>query len=699
MTKKLTVCFLSLFLVLGLEIGVQKEINFAYTKPLITNSGIIYPISLRTGIDAGGNKVFLDNEFLSYIKQEKFLTGKYEGYAFDLDEDGFLSKEECETVRVLSLSGRTEIQSLQGLEAFPKLRELYCNGTSIRSINLSYNPRLQILTCSDTPLQSIDISKCPLLRELKLSNCQLSCLQLAENKALSFLTCQNQNREVGEYRENGRYLVQLTDLDANIDLNRVSDVKIDGVSGDGIHSGYDRKTGLVYCSDEMRQISYVYTFSYGGTIGDGVDLEMQVTLPLTTGIRESYDTGEGSRVLPQFFLAGEKDGEPESPKRDGYQFTGWYTDSFRTKPYHFGNIMNDNTILYAGWKKKEYKVFYQSEAKKWERSSTVDWWTANLTPPKEEIPVRNGYTLVGWQTESGRFITKAQEAVITFGDASGDSNVEETTLQAIWKENNGYQLNLEMVLPAHLRKQVENMPISRAGTSFAWSDSNLLSTLSVPKLAGHQFAGWFTAKSGGIQVTRDMTYQTLYEAQFGNTAGDIHIPTLYGRFIPTNYTVFYHVCGGSRVAAKQNVLWGSSGLLPAKNPKKKGYIFAGWKLDDKKITNKTKLNQDKYKYTNSLILKAIWFKKYEQKGKIFRRYGYVYKVTKSNKKGNCVKLLKVTKKKAVIRNKVFLNGKYFKLVSIQKKALKKIKKIRIKVPKKMRKKYRRMAKKAGGKKL
>lgn len=695
---KWMLCCLLLFMVV--EIGADSRLISAYTEPLVTNSGITYPISLSTGKDAKGRTVFADEAFLNYIKQAKYETGKYEGCLLDLDEDGSLSKEECETVRILSPADNPGIRSMEGVEAFPKLRELYGNGTGISRLDLSNNPRLQVLTCSNTPLAALNISNCPLLKELKISGCQLACLDLSGNTALNFLVCQTQSRDAGEYQEDNRYLVQLTDLDPDMDLSKVSDVRIDGAPGDNIHSGYDERTGTVYCSDEMKQITYVYTFDFRGILGESVDSELRVTLNLTTGLRESYDTAGGTKVLSQFVTLGSKDREPEMPERAGYRFTGWYEDAACTSPYSFGNVLAHNKILYAGWEKRAYKVKYEAEGSDLdgkEREGLVDWWTANLIPTQEKSPVRAGYTLIGWRTESGIIITEENAASVTYGDAAGDNEAEITTLRAVWEMNTGYALNLDVVLSDSQRKLVEYMPYFPDGTMFSWNQSDLLSKIWSPMLPGHQFAGWYTAKAGGIQVTQHTTYGEIYQAQFnGQEAG--RTPTLYGRFTPTSYTIYYNECGGSSVEDRTHITWGSTNLLPSQKTKKKGYLFAGWKLDGVKITSKTRLNQSQYAYQDSLTLKAVWYKRYEKKGKIFKRYGCKYKVTQSSKKGNKVKLIEITKKKITLRNKVFYNGKYFKVTSIRKKALKMAKKIRLKVPKKQKNKYIRMIKKAGGKK-
>ena len=48
-------------------------------------------------------------------------------------------------------------------------------------------------------------------------------------------------------------------------------------------------------------------------------------------------------------LKGEKFARPEDPAKDGFAFTGWYTDRACTKIYDFDNTVTDTLILYAGW--------------------------------------------------------------------------------------------------------------------------------------------------------------------------------------------------------------------------------------------------------------------------------------------------------------------------------------------------------------
>lgn len=699
--RQLLVCLLVFAMLAGL-MGVNEDwgdVTHAYTQPLVTNSGVVYPISLSTGKDAAGKLVFPDKNFFTYIKQGKFQTGGYSGYLFDLDENGFLSKEECELVRVLSVSARKDIKSIKGIEAFPKLRELYCSGTGIAEIDLSNNPRLQILTCSDNEITSLDVSACPILKTLQVSGCGLTSLNLSANTKLDFLTCMYQERTAYEYKDGSQYKVSLGDWDKNINLSKVSNVEIDGAAGDGVNSGYNAKNGTVYCSDEMQQISYQYDFSFSGVSGSSVDTVMNVTLNLKTGNREYYVTNGGSSVLAQYVEAGQKDKEPERPKKDGYRLTGWYK-----KPacgaedrWSFGTALNGNVVLYAGWEKKNYKVYYDTKggvpAVK-ERKGTVDWWTANLIPTGVSVPKKMGYNLAGWLTGSGKIITPKNAAGISYGQAVKNDEKDSTTLTAQWKAKTGYNLRFRKNLTDKLGRKVEDFPDDEMSGRIDWNSSDCVAWEDEPILAGYDFLGWYTAKSGGKKVTYKTLYSEIYTSQFkGDSAANI--PTLYARFKRKTFTVYYKERGGSKVKDRTDIVWGSANLLPKKKTKRKNYIFAGWKCDDKRITKKTRINDICDGYDDFVYLKAFWYKKYEKKGKKFWRYGCRYQVTQSNKKGNKVRLIQVKKgkKKITIYDKVFFHGKNFRLKSIKKGALKRVKKVILKVPKKQKKKYRKMLRK------
>ena len=106
-------------------------------------------------------------------------------------------------------------------------------------------------------------------------------------------------------------------------------------------------------------------------------------------------------------------------------------------------------------------------------------------------------------------------------------------------------------------------------------------TLPTPKRAGYTFTGWFTAKSGGQQVTPSTKVPSEPEI------------TLYAQWSARTYTVNFDPRSGTVKPTSKTVKFGSSyGTLP--NPDRYGYNFAGWytsKSGGDLITASTKMTQ------------------------------------------------------------------------------------------------------------
>lgn len=663
----------------------------AYTQQEGKRAEITYPISLSTGLDAAGRLIFPDKEFLSYIAAESFQSGLYRGMRFDLDQDGTLSQEECELVRILRINGRKDILSIEGIGAFPKLRELYCANTGITILDVSYNSRLQVLSAYNNAIKSLDTSECPLLKSLDVHSASITSLDLSKNLLLEFLNLDNQSRNTGEYQSAGRFIVNLYDLDTKLDIAKISQVKIDGAQGDGIHSTYHKDEGMVSCSDEMQTINYCYD--------TGNRSQMEVCLHISPAYREAYETNGGTKVLSQYVKLGDKDSEPEQPKKDGYCFTGWYTkkDGNVMTQWNFNETLSGNITLYAGWKKKCYQVNFDAMGATFgvpETVKDVDWWTTNFVPRQK--PIKKGYTFLGWQTENGQLLTEENMSSLTYGQASGDSDKDEMMLTAVWEAKKGYRLSFSTELNVSQQEMVNNMPQDNRDGTITWTSKEFLDWNCEPELAGYNFLGWFTERNGGSKVTPETRYGDIYAQQYTDDSVG-NIPTLYARFQKKKITIYYDTRGGSQVDNRSDVEWGSKNLLPLQKTKKKNYIFAGWKCAGKKVKKTTTTDEISDGFEDTITLTAVWYKKYEKKGTTFKRYGCRYKIIQSNKKGQRVRLIGVTRKKVTIRNKIFYNGKMFTLSGIKHKILKGAK-VKLKVPAKQKKRYTKLIKSAGAKK-
>lgn len=62
-----------------------------------------------------------------------------------------------------------------------------------------------------------------------------------------------------------------------------------------------------------------------------------------------YDTQGGSSVAASHPVQGGKLLKPADPEREGYRFTGWYTDAACTVAWDFDDPVNADMTLYAGW--------------------------------------------------------------------------------------------------------------------------------------------------------------------------------------------------------------------------------------------------------------------------------------------------------------------------------------------------------------
>ncbi|KIP51398.1 InlB B-repeat-containing protein, partial [Leucobacter komagatae] len=64
----------------------------------------------------------------------------------------------------------------------------------------------------------------------------------------------------------------------------------------------------------------------------------------------SFDSAGGSTVAAVTAEHGNTITAPAKPTRDGYEFTGWYSDSATTARFDFATPVTAEMTLYAGWK-------------------------------------------------------------------------------------------------------------------------------------------------------------------------------------------------------------------------------------------------------------------------------------------------------------------------------------------------------------
>ncbi len=127
----------------------------------------------------GNAPVFEDDVFRSYIYSN-----------FDKNNDDFLSREEVLLVTDIYCR-ESAISSLSGIEYFPNVRLIRCDGNRLTSLDVSRNSALDFLTCANNQLTSLDVSSNPALKAFWCDHNQLTSLDVSSCPALELLICGN----------------------------------------------------------------------------------------------------------------------------------------------------------------------------------------------------------------------------------------------------------------------------------------------------------------------------------------------------------------------------------------------------------------------------------------------------------------------------------------------------------------------------
>ncbi len=310
-------------------------------------------------------------------------------------------------------------------------------------------------------------------------------------------------------------------------------------------------------------------------------------------------------------------GEPSPlaiPIRTGYTFNGWFTEENGGSQILDSTIVRtvNNHTLYAQWSANDYYVSYNPN--EGECDSLGKWVTFDSEYGELAIPRRTGYAFDGWFISLAGDKITAETTVKTASDH---------TLIAKWNANQytvTFNANGGSVSPA-------NKKVTYDGT---------YGELPTPTRAGYTFKGWFTASTGGTQITAEtqvttasdheiyaqwvknpiVTFnanggsvsQTTKEVITGETYGELPTPTrdghtfdgwftastggsqvtsttevttesdhtLYAHWTPHTYTVTYDANGGSGAPSAQTKTYGVDLTLSSKKPTRSGYTFKGW---------------------------------------------------------------------------------------------------------------------------
>ena len=286
---------------------------------------------------------------------------------------------------------------------------------------------------------------------------------------------------------------------------------------------------------------------------------------------------------------------PENPKKDGYNFAGWYkNEDLSGERYYVPTTMPaENITLYAKWEAYTYTVKFNANGGSAETTMSNMNFKYNIAQKlTANIYSKLGHNFVGWSTElNGEKVYDNAESVTILSLVDD----EIINLYAVWEaytytvvfNPNGGTSDVEMI-----------------DMEFKYNTEQALSKNTFTKL-GHNFVGWSTEENSEEADYDDEEKITI------TSLTDCEVITLYAVWTPYTYTVVFNPNGGTSDAAMEDMSYKYNEAQPlSKNTYSKvGHRFDGWATEkdgqgvygDGETITITSLN-----YEEPITLYAVW---------------------------------------------------------------------------------------------
>ena len=304
--------------------------------------------------------------------------------------------------------------------------------------------------------------------------------------------------------------------------------------------------------------TYTAEYDFATEITANITLYAKWVLEVAT---ITYNSKNGSLVIPQEVTVGEKTTAPTPPTRNGYIFNKWCIDYECTIEFNFDTAITENITLYAAWKRTCNVIFNTAGGSAVATQVVIIGALAvyPITPKKEN------YTFVYWCTD------KALTEKYDFSAPVTDN----ITLYACY-----VQIANTVLFNSMGGSAVEPQRVPIGGHAIEPEK---------PVKEGFDFVYWATDPAGTNQF------------RFATAVINANI-TLYAKWTESQYTVSFDTAGGSKIAA-QTVPYGKKVVFP-EIPTKEKYVFEMWRTKTADHYNEFDFSTP---ITEDLTLYALWF--------------------------------------------------------------------------------------------
>jgi len=293
--------------------------------------------------------------------------------------------------------------------------------------------------------------------------------------------------------------------------------------------------------------NYILIFNFiektGTEILPGND-ELDVTFQYNNGQPSNTIKVHSNEFLPR----------PATPVRNGYTFTGWYTDASCINAWNFEiDRVTESMVLYAGWEealKSEYIVVFRPNNGESYRTVMVP---ANSLIPPQDSPTMEGYSFIGWYTDQActnpwNFDTdRVNEDIILYGGWEVYVPPVPPDCNITFRPNNGDPDTTIIVLTGEF--------IPRPTT---------------PIKNGYTFIGWYTDEACTVAWNFEVNKVEDHMILYGGWDVDYVLES-------EEYTITFEPNNGS---APTTVTVEEKTLIPRPEPPTRNeYTFIGWYRD------------------------------------------------------------------------------------------------------------------------
>ncbi len=230
-----------------------------------------------------------------------------------------------------------------------------------------------------------------------------------------------------------------------------------------------------------------------------------------------------------------------TPTKTGSTFKNWYTTSTGSTLYSTVTITGNRTF-YAQFNLNRYTVTWDANGGSPDKTTTQTYSQKLVLPSSN--PTRAGYTFAGWFTAASGGTQVTSSTVYNI--------LGPTTYYAQWKADI-YTITFDPNGGFCFASELD----TKVGGTLPW--------LPIPGRTGYEFAGWFTAKTGGTEVTTN----TVFTSD----------STIFARWTPSIYTITWDSAGGNPASSTTQQQYDSKIILP-EEPQRTGYTFDGWYTSD-----------------------------------------------------------------------------------------------------------------------